>query len=467
METKERTEGRLRRLLEQPGTFLKWMLFAGVIGLVAGGVSTAFYYALNAVTALREANPWLLWLLPLGGVAIVLLYRICGMEKDRGTNFVLAAVRENQPLRLRTAPLIFAATVLTHLLGGSSGREGAILQIGGGLPSTLGRGRRVLTRAAPPARRAPILQIGGSLSSKIGRWMHLDDKDSRIITMCGMSAAFSALFGTPLTAAMFAMEVTSVGVLYYAAIVPCVLSAIIGLWVAQLCGVPPTAFSLQGVPNLTPVTLLQCIGMGVLFALLSILFCRMMHAAPRLYDKYLPNPVARAAAGGALVIALTFLVWLWNPGTYDYNGAGTAVIHAAIGGEARPEAFLLKMLFTTITLGAGFKGGEIVPVFFTGATFGCTAAPLLGLHPSFGAGLGMVCVFCGVTNCPMTSLLLSLELFAGDSLGMFTGQSLGLFAVCIAVSYMLSGYYGLYSEQKIVYSKLRPEYIDKKANDDE
>ena len=329
------------------------------------------------------------------------------------------------------------AAVHTHLLGGSSGREGA------------------------------ILQIGGSLSSKIGRWMRLDDKDSRIITMCGMSAAFSALFGTPLTAAMFAMEVTSVGVLYYAAIVPCVLSAIIGLWVAQLCGVPPTAFSLQGVPNLTPVTLLQCIGMGVLFALLSILFCRMMHAAPRLYDKYLPNPVARAAAGGALVIALTFLVWLWNPGTYDYNGAGTAVIHAAIGGEARPEAFLLKMLFTTITLGAGFKGGEIVPVFFTGATFGCTAAPLLGLHSSFGAGLGMVCVFCGVTNCPMTSLLLSLELFAGNSLGMFTGQSLGLFAVCIAVAYMLSGYYGLYSEQKIVYSKLRPEYIDKKANDDE
>lgn len=124
METKERTEGRLRRLLEQPCTFLKWVLFAGVIGLTAGGVSTAFYYALNAVTALREANPWLLWLLPLGGVAIVLLYRICGMEKDRGTNFVLVAVRENQPLRLRTAPLIFAATVLTHLLGGSSGRRG-------------------------------------------------------------------------------------------------------------------------------------------------------------------------------------------------------------------------------------------------------------------------------------------------------------------------------------------------------
>ena len=436
MPTQQQT-GRLRAMLDQPATFLKWLLFACIIGVVVGLVSTAFYYALAGVTALRGWHPWLLWLLPLGGVGIVLLYRVCGLERDRGTNFVLMAVRENQPLRLRTAPLVFAATVLTHLLGGSSGREGA------------------------------ILQIGGSISSKIGTWMHLDDKDHRVITMCGMSAAFSALFGTPLTAAVFAMEVVSVGVLYYAAIVPCVLSAIIGVWIAGWLGVPPTAFDLQGVPNLTPLTLLQVIAMGVLFAVLSIFFCRLMHAAPRLYNRYLPNHLVRAVVGGGLVIGLTFLVWLWNPGSYDYNGAGSAVIHAAIGGQARPEAFLLKMLFTTITLGAGFKGGEIVPVFFTGATFGCTAAPLLGLHPSFGAGLGMVSVFCGVTNCPMTSMLLALELFAGDSYGMFTGQSLGLFAACIAVSYMLSGYYSLYSEQKILYSKFKPEFINRKANQDE
>ncbi|WP_297212741.1 chloride channel protein [uncultured Flavonifractor sp.] len=417
-------------------TFVKWFVFAGICGVVCGGVATAFYYAFSAVTGLRRANPWLLWLLPLGGVAIVWLYRVCGMEGDRGTNFVLVAVRENKPLRLRTAPLVFLSTIITHLLGGSSGREGA------------------------------ILQIGGSISSKIGQWMRLDDKDSRIITMCGMAAAFSALFGTPLTAAMFAMEVTSVGVLYYAAIVPCVLSAIVGLWMAQAFQVPATAFPLEGIPNLSPLTLLQIIGMGILFALLSICFCRLMHAAPHLYEKFLPNPTARAAVGGGLVIALTFLVWLWNPGSYDYNGAGEAVIHAAVSGQARPEAFLFKMLFTTITLGAGFKGGEIVPVFFTGATFGCTVAPLLGLHPSFGAGLGMVSVFCGVTNCPISSLLLSLELFAGDSLGLFTGQSLCLFAVCLAVSYMLSGYYGLYSEQKIMYSKLRPEFINMNANDE-
>ena len=257
------------------------------------------------------------------------------------------------------------------------------------------------------------------------------------------------------------------GVLYYAAIVPCVLSSIIGLWVAQFFGVPGTAFSLKGIPALTPLTLLQAVGMGILFALLSILFCRVMHAAPKLYDRFLPHRLVRVAVGGLIVIALTYLVWLWNPGTYDYNGAGEAVIHAAISGQARPEAFLLKILFTAVTLGAGFKGGEIVPVFFTGATFGCTVAPLLGLHPSFGAGLGMVCLFCGVTNCPLSSLLLALELFAGASYGLFTGQSLGLFAVCIAVSYMLSGYYGLYSEQKILYSKFRPEFIDRKANQKE
>lgn len=430
-----------RRLPKLPGQgehaliFVKWLIFAAICGVVCGGVATAFYYAFSTVTNLRHAHPLLILLLPLGGVAIVQLYRVCGMAGDRGTNFVLVAVRENKPLRLRTAPLVFLSTIITHLLGGSSGREGA------------------------------ILQIGGSISSKIGQWMRLDDKDSRIITMCGMAAAFSALFGTPLTAAMFAMEVTSVGVLYYAAMVPCILSAIVGLWVAQAFDVPPTAFTLEGIPNLSVLTLIQVIGMGILFALLSIFFCRMMHAAPHLYEKCLPNPNARAAVGGALVIGLTFLVWIWNPGSYDYNGAGEAVIHAAVGGDARPEAFFFKMLFTTITLGAGFKGGEIVPVFFTGSTFGCTVAPLLGLHPSFGAGLGMVSVFCGVTNCPISSLLLALELFAGDSLGLFTGQSLCLFAVCLAVSYMLSGYYGLYSEQKIVYSKLRPEFIDKKAND--
>lgn len=427
-------KNRLSALVAEPASVLKWLIFSGLIGLIVGCVSAAFYHAFFWATSARTTHLWLIGLLPLGGICIVALYRLCGLEKDQGTNFVLVAVRENVPLRLRTAPLVFFATILTHLVGGSSGREGA------------------------------ILQIGGSISSKVGQWMKLDDKDSRIITMCGMAAAFSALFGTPITAAMFAMEVVSVGVLYYAAIVPCAVSSIMGLWVAKLFHVPATAFPLTGIPDLSPVALLQVIVLGVLFALLSILFCRIMHTVPHLYQRFFPNSFLRAAVGGFLVIALTLLVWLWNPFTFDYNGAGESIIHAAVEGHARPEAFLLKMLFTALTLGAGFKGGEIVPVFFTGATFGCTVAPVLGLSPSFGAGLGMVCVFCGVTNCPITSLLMALELFGEGSSAMFTGQSMGLFAVCIAISYTLSGYYGLYKEQKIVYSKFRPEFINKKAD---
>lgn len=425
-------EQKVRRLAERSLFFVRGLLIAILVGLVAGVVSSAFYHAFSWATGLRTAHPWLLWLLPAGGIVIVLLYRVCRMERDQGTNLVLTTVRGNTSLPLRTAPLIFVSTIITHLVGGSSGREGA------------------------------ILQIGGSISASIGRLLHLDERGCRIITMCGMSAAFSALFGTPLTAAVFAMEVVSVGVMYYAAIVPCIVSAIVGLWVAQHFDVPGTAFTLTEIPGMGPLTLVQVVGMGIVFALLSILFCHSMHIAHKLYDRFLPNRLVRVIAGGFIVIALTYLVWIWNPGTYDYNGAGEAVIHAAIEGHARPEAFLLKILFTAVTLGAGFKGGEIVPVFFTGATFGCIAAPLLGLPASFGAGLGMVSVFCGVTNCPLSSILLSLELFGANS--GFPVQSLGLFAVSIAVSYMLSGYYGLYSEQKILYGKFHPEFINRKAH---
>lgn len=419
----------LRRGAHTAWFFLRGVALAALVGLICGGVSTAFYYAFHWATGLRTAHPWLLFLLPAAGVAIALLYRLCGMERDGGTNLVLTSVRETPGLALRTAPLVFVSTILTHLTGGSSGREGA------------------------------ILQIGGSLSSSLGRLLRLDHNGMRVITLCGMSAAFAALFGTPLTAAVFAMEVVTVGTMYYSGIVGCVVSALVGFQVAQFFGVPATSFVLTDIPALSALNLARALGMGVLLALLSLLFCAVMHTAHRLYDRFLTDHILRAVVGGALVIALTFLVWLWNPGTYDYNGAGEGVIRAAMGGTARPEAFLLKMLFTAVTLGAGFKGGEIVPVFFTGATFGCVAAPLLGLPASFGAALGLVGLFCGVTNCPLASLLLALELFGGS----LELSSLGLFAAVIAVSYMLSGYSGLYSGQKIKYGKLHPEKVNRKS----
>ncbi|MCI9414307.1 MAG: chloride channel protein [Clostridiales bacterium] len=401
-------------------TFLRWVVFSLIIGVVVGGVGILFHYSIEIAGTWRMGHPWLLYLLPLGGLAIVLMYRLCGMEKDRGTNFVLMAVRGNEKLPLKTAPLIFISTVITHLFGGSSGREGA------------------------------ALQLGGSISAQIGRWMRLDDKDARIITMCGMSAAFSALFGTPLTATVFSMEVISVGVMYYSAIVPCLLSSLTGAWLAARFAVAPTQFVMTGVPELSLLPALQTIGLAALCALLSVLFCVVMQLFRVLYQRYIKNPYLIALTGGGLIIALTLLT-----GTGDYNGTGMQVIARALGGEARPEAFALKMLFTAVTLGASFKGGEIIPVFFCGATFGNVMGGLLGLNPSFGAGLGLAAVFCGVTNCPLTSIILGLELFGADGI-LYV-------ALAVAVSYMLSGYYSLYSEQKILYSKLRPEFIDKKA----
>ena len=401
---------RARGHVQEGVTFVKWLLYSCLIGVVVGLVAVAFHLGIDLAAELRGEHPNIIWLLPLGGMAIVLLYRVCGMEKDRGTNLVLVAVRDAERLKLRTAPLIFLSTILTHLVGGSAGREGA------------------------------ALQLGASLSAYAGRKLGLDELDGRIVVMCGMAAAFSALFGTPLTAAVFAMEVVTVGRMYYAAMVPCLLSSYTAALVAHGFGL----HAIHGYPvhdalelELTPI--LQTAALGVLCALLSILFCKVMHAAPKLYARYLPDPLARAAAGGALVLALTLAI-----GSQTYNGAGDGVIRQLLAGDTIPEAFLLKILFTALTLGAGFRGGEIVPVLFTGCAFGTWAGPLLGLPHGFSGALGVAAVFCGATNCPLSSILLAFELFGG--------QGLPLYALCCGVAYMLSGYHGLYSEQKIIHS---------------
>ena len=407
--------------MKNAAVFLKWLLYSCLIGVIVGLVAVAFHLGVDFATELRGEHPKIIWLLPLTGPAIVLLYRVCGMEKDRGTNLVLVAVRDAERLKLRTAPLIFLSTILTHLAGGSAGREGA------------------------------ALQLGASLSAYIGRLLHLDEKDERIVMMCGMAAAFSALFGTPITAAIFAMEVVTVGRMYYVAMVPCLLSSCTAGLVAHGFDLHAVhGYPVHDALGLELLPLLQAAALGVLCALLSILFCEAMHLSHRLYAKYLPDPLLRGLAGGVLVLALTLLV-----GEQTYNGAGDGVIRRLLAGDTIPEAFLLKILFTALTLGAGFRGGEIVPVLFTGCAFGTWAGPLLGLPHAFSGALGMAAVFCGATNCPLSSILLAFELFGGEGLP--------LYALCCGVSYMLSGYYGLYSEQKIIYSKFRPEWIDKKA----
>ena len=417
----EERKARKREHIKDGLSFITWVIYAGFIGLLVGAVGIVFHHGIDIATHLRGEIPDMIWFLPFGGLAIVLMYAATGMEKDRGTNQVLVAVREGQRLKLRTAPLIFVSTILTHMVGGSAGREGA------------------------------ALQLGGSLAASVGRLIRLDGKDGRVMVMCGMSAAFSALFGTPLTAAVFAMEVVNVGVMYYAALVPALVSALVAFELARFTGMHTSVgYTVSDFVQMDPQVLVRIAVLGLLCALVSILFCKCMHHAPRIYAKLFKDPAARACVGGMLLMLMTIAV-----GSQDYNGAGDAVIRRMLGGETIPEAFLMKILFTAVTLGAGFRGGEIVPVLFTGCAFGTLVGPMLGLPHGFSGALGMAAVFCGATNCPLSSILLSYELFGGRGLPMF--------ALACGVSYALSGYYGLYSEQKIVYSKYRPEWIDKNA----
>lgn len=414
----------LRSALRRAGlhllVFFKWLFVAVVVGSVVGLVCTLFYHALSAATALREQYSFLLYLLPFGGLLIVFLYRMSRTPEPRGTNLVIGAVRTGESIPLKMTPLIFAGTVFTHLFGGSAGREGA------------------------------ALQLGGSLGDFFGRLFRFSSTERNLVVMCGMSAGFSALFGTPVAAAVFAMELISIGVMYYAALVPCAVSSFVAILLAGHFGVKPERFSLAALPasdlpNLGRVLLLAALCAGV-----SILFCLLLHQTERGLRRLFQNSYLRIFAGGCAVVLLTLLL-----GTRDYLGAGLPLIERAVEGEVRPEAFLLKMGFTALTLAAGYKGGEIVPTFFIGATFGCFVGPFLGLDPGFSAAIGMVSLFCGVTNCPLTALLLAVELFG------FSSPL--LFLTAIAVSYMLSGYYSLYSAQRILYSKTEAEYVNRET----
>lgn len=397
---------------------LKWIIFAIIVGVIVGLCGTAFYFALSLVTVLRTQNTWLIFLLPLGGVGIVAMYRILHNEKDTGTNLVISAIHSDDELPLRMAPLIFVSTLITHLFGGSAGREGA------------------------------ALQMGGSIGNALGKLFRFDDKDKHVMIMCGMSAAFSALFGTPMAAAILPMEMVSVGVMYYIALVPCVISSLVAHGIAYSFGVSNELFLIHYIPKFTIVSAIEISILAILCALVSILFCVLLHKSEDLYKRFFANPYIRAIAGGCIIIVLTLLV-----GNQDYNGTGINIISHCINGTVRPEAFLLKMIFTALTLGAGYKGGEIVPSFFTGSAFGCLFGNLLGFSPTLCTAVGMTAVFCGVTNCPITSLLISFELFGYDGMPYFL--------LATALSYMLSGYFGLYRSQKIVYSKYKTNYINK------
>lgn len=392
----------------------KWLVLAAVVGVLCGGIGAAFYHAITGVTALRTRHPWLLFTLPLVGLVIVAIYKLTRTE-GQGTDNVIDAVQDGKPLQVLLLPAIFVATVLTHMAGGSAGREGA------------------------------ALQMGGDIGWHAGKLLHLSDHDCRVATICGMAAFFTALFGTPLAATMFAMMVINVGLVFYAAFIPAYAASLVSYGLCTLLHVTPVRFSVTA-PATAPLPVVQTAGFGLACAIVTMLFCAVLRFTGRRMQRWFPNPWVRVVVGGAVVVAATLLY-----GSMRYNGAGTDVIQQAIEkGQALPWDFLLKILFTAITLAAGYKGGEVVPSFFIGATFGCVAAPLFGLPAGFGAALGMVAVFCGATNCLFSSLALAVEVFGS--------QGLLYFGVVCGICHALTGYTGLYSHQGFVTAKMESEY---------
>lgn len=400
-------------------TFTKWLFLSVIMGLVCGLAGTAFHYSVDFATTKRTLYPNLLYLLPIAGLFIVFLYRACGIKDDKGTNAVINSACTTETIPPQTGFLIFVATFFTHLCGGSSGREGA------------------------------ALQIGGSIAAVFNKLFHFTEEDKRILVMCGMSGLFSALFNTPMTAAVFSLEAIKVGNIYYGALIPCLMSSAVAFIFSHYFNIAPVTYKLINLPEISPEIIVKVIILAILCALISIVFCETMRIVGMLYKRHLPNPYLRVVVGSILIIGLTLLF-----DTRDYNGAGMNIIFNAIHGETHPEAFLLKIMFTAITLGAGFKGGEIVPVFFVGSTFGCFAGTLLGIEPGFAAALGLAAVFCASVNAPLASIFLSIELFGSERML--------LFAIVCAVSYTLSGKYSLYSSQKFLYSKKSPGYLIQK-----
>ena len=418
---REKTAQAVRSAARYALAAVRWLPAAVLIGLLGGAVGAAFHHGIRLAAAFRAAHDWVIYLLPVGAILIALLYRALRLPPDAGTNLVLEAVRSEQRVPLSLAPAMFIATVLTQFVGGSAGREGA------------------------------ALQIGGSLAQGAAKLLRIREEHHHLLVLCGMAAVFSALFGTPVAAAIFVLEVASVGRFLYSALVPTLCASLTAGAVAGLLQGEVVRMTLPLAGPVGVVLTLQTAVLAVLCAILSILFCVAVHQTGHAAAHVLKNPWLRALVLGAALLGLTLL-----SGGRTYNGAGMDFVeHAVAGAHVDWYGFLLKLIFTAITLAAGYKGGEIVPTFFVGAAFGAVVGPLLGLEAGYAAAIGMIGMFCGVVNCPFAALFLAVEIFGGAGLVPFT--------VTCALCYVFSGYFGLYSSQHILRSKVGTELIDRSA----
>ena len=384
---------------------LKWIIIGAAIGGLCGLLGTAFDYTVNFALSLREAHSWIIYFAPLGGIAITAIYTLLKV-RGQDTNTIITAVHSSSKVSIKLFPSIYLGTAITHLVGGSAGREGA------------------------------ALQMGGSLGNFVGRGLKLENEDLSIAVLAGMAGYFSAIFGTPIAAAIFVITIIRIGVSIFDALVPCISSALAAYGIAKLLGVEGTHFHMTA-PEFNWLLLLKISALAVLATIVAVIFYKTIHGAGKLFSKIIPNLWFRTAIGGCCIIAFALIY-----GSQRYSGTGMSIIAGAIeSGQAFWWDWILKIVLTAITLGMGFKGGEVVPSFFVGATFGCFMGGVLGIDPGFAAAVGLVCVFCAATNSPLASIILAMELFGSGGLVYF--------ALACALSFILSGNSSLYSAQKV------------------
>ena len=406
--------------------FIKWTLLGAGVGVLAGSASALFLRALSSATDFRESRPALLWGLPFAGIAIGVVYSRYGKSVEAGSNLLLERVHNPEAaIPFRMVPLVLISTVVTHLFGGSAGREGTAIQMGGTFASLL---------------QAPL---------------RLSNSDHRILIMSGISGGFGSVFGTPLAGTIFGMEVLTMGRMRYEGLIPCLVASLVGDVVCKAWGVTHHIYLVPFVPRFTPSTWALVLIFGVLCAAVSSLFVRLSHGVGHYAKAWIAAFWARPFLGGCLIISLTHLC-----GTRAYLGLSLPLIERSFTTEGvYGGAFGLKILFTAITLGTGFKGGEVTPLFCIGATLGAAFAKNTGQPTAFFAALGFVAVFAGAANTPIACIVMGLELFG-------SAFAAPLAAACL-VCYSLSGHRGIYSAQRVHHSKAALVAVDRSLSEGE
>ncbi len=397
--------------------FFKWIFYGALIGAVVGSFTSLLLHTNDFLGETRQAHPGLIYFLPLGGMFIGYMYQVHGKASAKGNNLIIDQIHNKARIDRRIGPLVYIGTFITVLFGGSTGREGA------------------------------AIQMGGSVAETINRFFKVNPIDTSLLIMAGISSGFGSAFGAPITGAVFGMEMASLGRLRYEAILPCLTASFVGhLTASQIWAIEHEHFIIKKVPELTPLTFMKFFIACLLFSFISIIYCQLRHYLQSFSEKHLKTHTLRGFVGGIIIVALVAIV-----GSYDYNGRGLDMIEQSFTGEVPPFAFIAKLIFTAVTLGFGFVGGEAIPLFFVGSTLGNTLSTFVGLPTSFLAAIGLITVFCGGANTPIASFLLAMEMFDGVGLEYF-------FIACV-ISYIFSGHHGLWPSQKVYDPKSRLENL--------